>query len=162
VKLLLCGVLTLASALIGRGIALAGSERVRNLRALADSVDKLQILMLEQLKPLAVALRDTGNSLFICLAKEGNGGDVREAWHRMITAKPEEIAWMKEPESRILAVLFRELGESGTRAERAALASAERELRRIGEEAAAEAAGKPRLYTVLGALAGLAASVMAL
>ena len=163
-KLLLCGVLTLASALVGRGIALAEAERVRNLRALADSLEKLQILMLEQLKPLAMALYDTGYPLFMLLAGEEKGGDAQKAWRRICDggAQPQEIVWMKEPEKKVLSALFAALGGAGSQTDRATIDAAERELRRIGAEAAVEEAGKPRLYTVLGALMGLAASVMAL
>ena len=157
--------IALGGALLGRACAGAGLRRVALLNGLRDALALLRVQTLEGGKPLREALSGAPCPVFAAVGEEMADASAVEAWRRVRARELHRgglLDSLREVELAALDALFTGLGQSG-RAEQAVLMeNVRRALEDVGREAGAACAGKERLYTTLGLLAGLALALCAL
>lgn len=159
VKLALGAIAIVCCALIGRAF---GKGNVRRARLLAETMDGLQMLevhMLDRLLPLSAALeksqsyllKETGLLMVNCGA--------REAWQALRvreTRRGGRLDSLATDDLETLDAFFDGLGSAGRNEHKAIFDAAIKALGRLEAGARKDGAERVRLYTTLGALAGVA------
>lgn len=163
-KEIMLALIPLGCAGAGRIMANAKKRRAETMGEILAAVRVLRIRMLNSMEPLSVLLRKSDSALFCDL---GNslwiGSTLSECWAEQKKAgcrKGGALDSFTEADLRILDGLFENLGKSGReeQAEMFARVIAEMEESQAGaRKKQAEAA---KMYTALGALAGLTVSIL--
>lgn len=153
-----------ASALVGRSIALGCARRTAVIREAMDAIQLLRIHMLERLLPLHAALEKSQFEPFRLVGRKLLTGDgALAAWRAvlpLLTRRGATLDCLTEEDLSLLFRFFEGLGTS-TRLEQEALISATlAEMGRLESEAGKMGAEKGRLYTTLGLLGGLALAIV--
>ncbi len=165
IKLLAAALLTFCAAFAGRAFASSHMRAADAIRMLMDDLQLLRSSTLERLLPMHGALAETrfkplrltgehmqksGVSAFdawalVCESERGRGGS---------------LEYMSDDDVTEVSKLFRALNSLGRRDHEAQYSQALSRLGKCEEAARQRGREKLRLYASLGALAGLAVSVM--
>lgn len=158
--------LTAFSALAGRALAGANIKRAAQLRVLMDDIQYLRAATLERLLPLSNALMEMKSPyLKLMSQKLGEEGvtSAQSGWASIKDAQLKRggaLEGYMEEDLEPLDALFAALSVSGRRVHEAQYAQALERLGRREEYYQVLGKEKLKLHTSLGALAGLALSVL--
>ena len=158
-------VMTAASAWGGRMMACTQARRAETLRAVLAGTRRLSVEMLERRTPVREALAACGGAFAETAGQMEGGAPPGEAYEQAIIAMRERgglLDSLEEGDLAALRRLFSGLGEGGLQAQRLVLNEAAEELERLAGQARRKKEEHGKLYTSLGALAGLAAALMLL
>ena len=158
-KIALCGAVTLLCAMTGKSFAGTNARRAKLLAELMDALQLLKVHMLDRLMPLEAALSLSKSLLLIKVGEHVAKSGAYNAWQ---TIKSREMKrggimdCLSVKDAEVLERLFEALGSSGRNEQRPIIDSAIKELGLLEAQARSESGEKGRLYTILGALAGVA------
>lgn len=161
-RLVLGGVAIFCSALIGRAF---GKGNVRRAKLLAETMDGMQLLkvhMLDRLLPLAAALEKSQSYVLREVGALMKGCSAADAWQALRTREQKRngrLDCLTAEDAEVLDTFFEALGASGRTEHKAIFDAAIKALGRLESAARKDGAEKVRLYTTLGALAGVAAVI---
>ena len=161
-KLMLSAISILCCALIGRAFA---NGNVRRARLLAETMDGLQMLkihMLDRLLPLSAAFEKSQSYLLKETGLLMTGCGAREAWQALRereTKRGGRLDSLSTDDLEALGAFFDGAGSTGRSEHKAIFDAAIKSLGRLESGARKDGAERVRLYTTLGALAGVAAVV---
>ncbi len=161
-RLIAAALLSVACALAGRAVAGACVRRAKALAALAESVKKLRVDMLDKLLPLKEALKN-GHPAMRAVAEAMAGCGAGTAWRRAketLRERGAALDCLTAPDFEALGELFDGLGESGAAQQRILIASAMESLESLRREADKKAKEESKLYATLGFLAGLSLAIL--
>ncbi len=158
-KLAFSAISIVCCALIGRAFAKGNVRRARLLAEMMDGLQMLKVHMLDRLLPLnaaleksqAYALRETG------LLMRGCGA--REAWQKLREREMKRgghLDSLQTDDFETLDAFFDALGSAGRSEHKAIFDAAIKSLGRLEDGVRKDSADRLRLYTTLGALAGVA------
>ena len=158
-------VMTAASAWGGKMLAGMQERRADMLRELLGAVRRLNIEMLEKRMPVREAMEACGG-LFSQTAGQMEGGAppgaAFEKAAQALRERGEMLDCLEEGDMAALHRLFAGLGSGGIQAQRLVLNEAAEELERLAGQARRKREEQGKLYTSLGALGGLALSLLLL
>lgn len=161
-RLVLGAVAIFCCALIGRAFA---QGNVRRAKLLAETVDGMQLLkvhMLDRLLPLPAALEKSQAYLLKEVGVLMKGCSARDAWQALSDREQKRggcLDCIAAEDADVLDAFFDGLGSSGRSEHKAIFDSAIKALSRLEGVARKDGAEKVKLYTTLGALAGVAAVI---
>ena len=162
-RLIIAAVLTLFSYLAGRAFGSAPSREADSLRMLMDDLQMLRTLTLERLVPMGDALSEMRVPLLRQAGERMRKNAAltpQRAWAEAVEAQRDEPVPLPQVDAEELERLFQGLEVLG-RSEHAEQYA--RTIERLGRrEGELRAAGrdKRRLYASLGAMTGLAVSIL--
>lgn len=166
VRIAAAAALTGAGALIGRAFSSAARRRASELHSLAGAISQLSRLMIDMKLPLPEALSRAGHELFAkagMLLSEQSGASPGECFteaYNSMAARGQPLDCLLEPDGEALYNMFAALGAGSARSQAAMLAASADEVRALSEAAAKKRDEQGKLYMSLGALAGLALSIL--
>jgi stage III sporulation protein AB len=161
-KLALGAIAILCSALIGRAFAKGNVRRAQLLAETMDGLQMLKVHMLDRLLPLNAALEKSQSYLLRETGLLMNGCGAREAWQALRereTRRGGRLDSLLTDDLDTLDAFFDGLGSAGRNEHKAIFDAAIKALMRLESVARKAGAERVRLYTTLGALAGVAAVI---
>lgn len=161
-KLALGAISILCCALIGRAFAKGNARRARLLAETMDGLQMLKVHMLDRLLPLNAALEKSQSRLLRETGLLMRGCGARKAWESLRAREVRRGGQLDSLSSNDLETLdafFDGLGSAGRSEHKAIFDAAIKALGRLESGARKDGAERIRLYTTLGALAGVAAVI---
>jgi len=158
-------VMTAASAWGGKMLAGTQARRADTLREALNGVRRLGVEMLEKRTPVREALASCGGVYAETARRMEGGAPPGEAYEEAVGAMRDRgglLDSLEEGDLTALKRLFGGLGAGGLQAQRLVLNEAAEELERLTGQARRKTEEHGKLYTSLGALAGLAAALLLL
>lgn len=164
IKIMAGCLLSICGLLAGRALSSSTARRVKELNALRDALSPLESKMLGELLPLSDALRAMRHETLTHVADlmEQKPLSVKEAWAEASDkafSRSGTLDCLTKEDRAQLDSFFSELGMSG-RAEQKALIERTRDaLKILHDDALVRAKETGKLYSTLGALAGMALAI---
>jgi stage III sporulation protein AB len=149
-------------ALIGRAFAKGNIRRAQLLAETMDGMQMLRVHMLDRLFPLASALEKSQAYVLSQTGAGMKGCGAGEAWRALRAREMRragKLDCLTHADADALDAFFDGLGSAGRSEHKMIFDAAIRALGRLESAARSEGAEKLRLYTTLGALAGVAAVI---
>lgn len=158
-KLILSAIAILCCALIGRAFAKGNVRRARLLTETMDGLKMLKVHMLDRLLPVGAALEKSQSYLLRETGLLMKGCGAGEAWRALRereTKRGGRLDSLSTEDLEALDAFFDGLGSAGRSEHKAIFDAAVKALGRLESAARRDGAERVRLYTTLGALAGVA------
>ena len=161
-RLALAAIVIFACALMGHAFAKGNVRRAKLLAETMDGMQFLKVHMLDRLLPLAAALEKSQAYILKEIGALMKGCSAWDAWQALCLrerARGRQMDCLTEDDVDALNAFFDGLGGSGRSEHKAIFDSAIKTLGHLESAARKDGAEKVRLYTTLGALAGVAAVI---
>lgn len=149
-------------ALAGKSFGGANARRVKMLAEIMDALQMLRVHMLDRLMPLEAAMCRSQSKLLNEIGDALGNAGAASAWQDVKARELRRgglLDCLTLRDIEVLDCLFSALGSTGRREQRPVIDSAIKELGLLEAAARSESGEKGRLYTTLGALAGVAAVI---
>ncbi|MBQ3079139.1 MAG: hypothetical protein IJC48_03945 [Clostridia bacterium] len=166
VRLVLAAMLTACAMLAGRSIAGARIKHADDIRRMMDDLQLLRVLTIDRLLPMGNALAELKFPAFQMTGREmlkDGRKNLSAAWKEIESRERREkgaMAGFTEEETGEISILFDAVGVIGRKDHEKAYADTIKRLGKMEEEVRSSGREKAKLYASLGALGGLAVSVL--
>lgn len=157
---MLCGVVLCASALAGLRMGEACRQRERLLGAMIRDLERLREQMLLRGCALGEALRSEEIRLFSGMADRAAADGADAAWKALLAEDGGRFTALEPPEKQVMDAFWADLGLLIRKQQQNRFDVTLDALRRLHEQARADAGERSRLYGALGILLGLAVVIL--